>query len=115
MVREGTNAILRLTQHQRCVLHVQPSDRFGSPSSEDLDAFVREFGAAFEEALGEELAGAVSVEVSSPVSAQPAASVCARPVTLQPQCACNVQRANPHKLGESCSCVGAEAFQYLEH
>lgn len=46
---------------------LQPADRFGSPSSEDLDSFVREFNAAFEEALGEELASDIAVEVSSPV------------------------------------------------
>jgi hypothetical protein len=50
--------------------YLQPADRFGSPSSEDLDTFVREFNAAFEEALGEELASDIAVEVSSPVSAQ---------------------------------------------
>jgi hypothetical protein len=50
------------------VSFLQPADRFGSPSSEDLDSFVREFNAAFEEALGEELANDIAVEVSSPVS-----------------------------------------------
>ena len=49
---------------------MQPADRFGSPSSEDLDSFVRDFNAAFEEALGEELASDIAVEVSSPVSTQ---------------------------------------------
>lgn len=46
---------------------VQPEDRFGSPTTEDLDAFVREFARRFEEALGEALAGDIDVEVSSPV------------------------------------------------
>jgi len=46
---------------------VQPEDRFGSPTTEDLDAFVREFARQFEEALGEALAGDIDVEVSSPV------------------------------------------------
>lgn len=50
-----------------CLMHLQPEDRFGSPSTADLDSFVREFAAAFEEALGEALAGDIAVEVSSPV------------------------------------------------
>ena len=52
-------------------IFMQPADRFGSPSTEDLDTFVRGFNSAFEAALGEELASDIAVEVPSPVSAQP--------------------------------------------
>ena len=44
-----------------------PADRYGSPTLTDVAAFSRAFTAAFEAAVGEEVAGGIELEVSSPV------------------------------------------------
>ena len=41
------------------------SDRYGSPSLDDVSAFSREFAHRLSEALGEEAAGEIEVEASS--------------------------------------------------
>jgi hypothetical protein len=43
----------------------KPSDRYGSPSLDDVSAFSREFAHRLSEALGEEAAGEIEVEASS--------------------------------------------------
>ena len=52
--------------------YLQISDRYGSPSMDEVETFARAFNQDLEAALGEEEAGAITVEVSSPVSASPA-------------------------------------------
>lgn len=58
----------RALPHDRS-LHIaldKPQDRFGSPESDELDSFSRDYNVALEASLGAALADNISVEVSSP-------------------------------------------------
>lgn len=46
---------------------LQPEDQFGSPDSDELDSFSRDFNTAVEASLGTALSDNISVQISSPV------------------------------------------------
>ena len=59
---------------------LQISDRYGSPSMDEVELFARAYNRGLEAALGEEEAGAVTVEVSSPVSTKSQLSCLYKPI-----------------------------------